>query len=94
MLVSIHVCEYLRSLEDHLVSGGCPITFAGRAWSSNCRHWIHFDVVLDLDPLRQTLHLGESVVVHENADPRTGREKGFVCSVHHDGIIGRHPLGS
>jgi hypothetical protein len=31
------------------------------------------------------------VEIHSNDDPRSGREKGLVCSVDHDGIIGRHP---
>jgi hypothetical protein len=87
-----HVCVHLRDLEDHLVSRGCAITSSGQAWSSNCRLWITFDAVLDCDALRKRLKLADCVNVHENDDPRSGREKGLVCSVDHDGIVGLHPL--
>lgn len=86
-----HVCEHLRSLENHLVSLGVPITYSGQAWSSNCRFWIYFDAVLDCAALKRRLDLADCVEIHSNEDPRSGRELGLVCSLDHDGILGRHP---
>lgn len=85
------VCEHLRALEDHLRGKGVQVTFAGQAWSSNCRHWVYFDAVLDCDALRKEFGLAGCVTVHQNDDPRSGTEKGLVCDVHHDAIMGRLP---
>jgi hypothetical protein len=87
--MAVHVCDHLRPLEDLLVSQGSTITFAGQAWSSNCRHWIYFDTVLDCEGLRARLGLPACVTVHENNDPRSGCERGFVCTQDHDAIMGR-----
>lgn len=86
-----HVCEHLRALEDELVARRVRVTSAGQAWSSNCRHWIYFDAVLDCEAIRKRLALDPCVVVHVNDDARSGRERGLDCSVHHDAIMGAHP---
>jgi hypothetical protein len=86
-----HVCEHLRALEDELTVQKRKVTFAGQAWSSNCRHWMYFDVVLDCDALKKRLKLGDGVTVHVNDDPRSGREKGLFCSSCNDAVIGIHP---
>jgi hypothetical protein len=86
-----HVCEHLRPVEDHLKALNCAITFAGQAWSANCRHWIYYQVRLDCEALKNRFNLPEFVEIHSNDDPRSGREKGLVCSQDHDAIIGRHP---
>lgn len=85
------VCEHLRALEDELRARNHKVTFAGQAWSSNCRHWVYFDVVLDCDAVRKRLKLGDTVTVHVNDDPRSGREKGLVCEACHDAVVGVHP---
>lgn len=85
------LCEHLLPLKQHLLSRGLRITGAGQPWTENCRLWITFDAVLDCERLLKTLGLVECVTIHENADPRSGLEKGLVCSVHHDGVIGIHP---
>jgi hypothetical protein len=87
-----HVCGHLRALEDHLVGLRITIAHAGSPWSQNCRYWITFDTVLDLAALRTRLGLDACIEDHVNDDPRSGREQGLVCSIDHDGIIGRHPL--
>jgi len=72
-----HVCDHLRPVEDYLAARKCAITSAGQAWSSNCRFWITSQVLLDC------------IEIHSNDDPRSGREKGLVCAMDHDAIIGR-----
>jgi hypothetical protein len=86
-----HVCEHLRALEDELVAGNRKITFAGQAWSSNCRHWVYVDEVLDCEALIRRLKLGAGVTVHSNHDPRSGRERGLVCGPCKDAVVGVHP---
>lgn len=83
------ICEHLRSLESELLSRGIPVTFRGQAWSRNCREWVYFTCHLDLATLRTRLNLPPCVIDHENTDPKSGTEKGFVCTEHNDGIIGR-----
>ena len=86
------VCAHLRPLEQELIAQGIPETFRGQPWSANCREWVYFDCVLDLAALRKRLALHYCVVEHVNDDPRTGREQGFKCTQHHDGIIGGYEL--
>ncbi len=85
-----HVCEHLRAVEDHLVRLGSKITFAGQAWSSNCRLWIYFDTYLDCEDLKTRFTLDPCIEVHVNDDPRSGTEKGLVCSHCHDAVMGKY----
>jgi len=87
-----HVCDHLRGVEDYLVSLRRAITASGQVWSKNCRFWVYFDAVLDCDALRKRFALPDSVEVHVNDDSRSGREKGLVCTVDHDAVMGIHPL--
>lgn len=83
------VCSHLSELETELIEAGFAETFRGQAWSDNCREWVYFDVVLDVGALSERLVFGPTVKVHENSDPRSGLEIGFVCGQCHDGIMGR-----
>jgi len=85
------VCEHLRPLADELAAKGCRVTFAGQAWSSNCRWWVYVDAVLDVDALKRRFGLGDAVAVHVNDDPRSGREQGLVCGACKDAVVGLHP---
>jgi hypothetical protein len=84
------ICEHLRQLEAELTARGIPLTFRGQAWSSNCREWVYFTCYLDLAAVRARLALPDFVVDHANDDPRSGVERGFVCSLDHDAVIGMH----
>jgi hypothetical protein len=81
------VCSHLQPLERALAAAGVPETFRGKAWSKNCREWVYFDVVLTLASIRP--HLPPHVDTHENLDPRSGTERGFVCGLCGDAIMGR-----
>lgn len=87
-----HVCDHLRAVEDHLRSLGRSVTASGQVWSSNCRYWVYFDAVLDCEGLRKRFSLPDCVEIHQNDDPRSGREKGLVCTADHDAVMGLHPL--
>ena len=83
-----HVCEHLRALEDHLIAQGHKITHAGKVWSLSCRCWIYFDAHFDWDDLKKRFASDPCVEMHQNDDPKSGTEKGLVCNVDHDGIMG------
>ncbi len=83
------VCIHLAELEQALLDSGARETARGQVWTENCREWVYFDVVLDLDAISARYALGPEVKVHENIDPRSGLERGLVCSVCSDAVMGR-----
>lgn len=83
------LCEHLSIIENELIESGFKETYRGQAWTHNCREWVYFDVVLDMDKLRQRFDLSGSIKVHENLDPKSGVERGIVCTSCHDGIMGK-----
>ena len=83
------VCSHLSELEHALKAAGIAETFRGQAWSDNCREWVYFDVVLDVASLRKRFAFDPAVSVHENLDPRSGTERGFVCTRCHDAVVGQ-----
>lgn len=82
------LCEHLRPLEQALLHSGARERFRGQAWSENCREWVYIEVRLDLAALRRRFALPACVQEHENGDPRSGLERGFVCQQCHDGVMG------
>jgi hypothetical protein len=86
------LCEHLRPVGEYLRSRGARVSYAGQAWSDQCRYWVYFATVLDVDDLRKRFSLPESVVVHENLDERSGTERGLVCEVDRDAVMGLLPL--
>lgn len=85
------LCEHLRPVGEHLRAAGFRVVHAGTPWSKNCRYWVYFDAVLDVDDLRRRFALPATVELHENLDPKSGTERGLVCSLDHDGVLGRLP---
>jgi enterochelin esterase-like enzyme len=85
------VCEHLRAVLADLLARGARVTFAGQAWSRNCRMWVYLDRALDLKELRARHSLGPSVIDHEHRGTHDGRERGLVCTLCHDGIMGTLP---
>ncbi len=85
------LCEHLNQLEAELIAQGCKETFRGQAWSDNVREWVYFDVCLDMPAVRQRFALDPCVVDHQHLGTHDGQEAGFECTIHQDGIMGRHP---
>ena len=83
------VCSHLSALERALIESRSKETYRGQAWSRNCREWVYFDVRLNVKALSARFALGPPVAIHENADPRSGLELGFVCSECNDAVMGR-----
>jgi hypothetical protein len=90
--MEMHVCDHLRPVEDYLQSLGRKITSSGQPWTQNCRFWVYFDAVLDCEALKKKFALPDVVEIDGNDDPRSGRERGLVCTADHDAVMGFHPL--
>lgn len=82
------MCEHLKSLEAELISRGIRETYRGQPWTKTCREWAYFECYLDVDAIRKRLALPACVVEHVNDDPKSGRERGLVCTIDHDAIMG------
>ena len=85
------MCEHLQNLDNDLKSLGIKETFRGQAWSDNCREWVYYDCVLNIDKLRVRYNFPQFVSIHINDDQRSGTEAGFVCDQCHDAIMGHNP---
>ncbi|UPT61659.1 MAG: hypothetical protein M0D54_14795 [Hyphomonadaceae bacterium JAD_PAG50586_4] len=85
------VCEHLSALEREILARGIKETYRGQAWSDNCREWVYFECVLDLDTLRTRCDFAPFVVDHIHRGTHDGAEAGFVCDQCHDAIMGAHP---
>ena len=85
------MCEHLKSLETELKEKGIKETYRGKPWSVNCREWVYFDCVLNLDKIRQRYNFPDFIKNHINNDSRSGMEAGFYCGLCQDAIIGIHP---
>lgn len=84
-------CEHLIQLEKAIISENIKETFRGRAWGKNCREWVYFNCILDLDSLRQNFSFAPCVKDHQHLGTHDGSEQGFYCSECKDGIMGIHP---
>ncbi|MDW7759601.1 MAG: hypothetical protein SCM96_03060 [Acidobacteriota bacterium] len=82
------VCRHLAPLEKDLLEAGFRETFRGRAWTKNCREWVYFDVVFDIESVLARMLFDPCVEIHENLDPKSGTERGFFCSECLDGVMG------
>jgi hypothetical protein len=83
------ICADLKPAEKYLRERGAHVVAVTRPWSANCHVWIYFDVVLDCEGLIKDLGLPPHVQIHDHRGTHDGSERGIVCTVHHDGIMGR-----
>jgi len=86
------LCEHLRPAEKYVREQGGRVISTGQPWSANCHVWVYFDTLLDCDRLIQGLGLASCVQIHDHRGTHDGSERGIVCTVHHDGIMGPHPV--
>jgi hypothetical protein len=85
------LCEHLTPAEKYVRDHGGRVVSAGRPWSANCHVWVYFDTMLDSDRLIKGLGLDPCVQAHDHRGTHDGSERGIVCTIHHDGLMGPHP---
>jgi hypothetical protein len=85
------VCAHVKALEEALIAAGVRETFRGKAWTKKWREWVYFDCYLNRRALRERFGFDECVMDHEHLGAHDGQEAGFVCTRHHDAIMGKHP---
>lgn len=90
------MCVHLEPVETYIKSNGFAEYWRGQPWTQNCREWVYFDCILDTSSISAKLNLHSCVTVHDYNDVKAGSERGFICSICKDGIMGRYPdsLGS
>ncbi len=81
--------EPIRAIAKYLFDKNTPITFFGKAWGGCTNNWIYFDICLDIDELKELFNLDENMEVHENLDPKSGTERGFIDKRTGEGIMGK-----
>ena len=86
------ICEHLRPVEQHLRQAGALPYSCGRPWSSHCHLWVWFELVLDCEGLMAELALDACVRIHDHRGTHSGSERGLVCTVHDDAVMGPHPF--
>lgn len=86
------LCEHLQAAEHLLREGGVRLFSLSRPWSDNCHLWAFYDAVIDCELLMARLRLDPCVQIHDHRGTHDGSERGLICSVHHDGLMGAHPL--
>jgi len=85
------LCEHLQPAEKYVRGQGAPVVSSRRPWSANCHIWLYFDALLDCRRLIDGLGLASCIEIHDHRGTHDGSERGIVCTIHHDGIMGRHP---
>jgi hypothetical protein len=83
-------CEHLQSLEQEIKDRGIRETYRGKPWTTNCREWVYFDCFINLEAVRSRFALADCVEDHVHRGTHDGQERGFACSLCHDGIMGRY----
>ena len=81
--------DSLREIAEYLIENGNQITFFGQAWSNASADWIYFDTKLNLKRLKRKFKLKDNIVIHENLDPKSGTEKGFIDKLTGEGLMGK-----
>ena len=82
------VCEHLSPLEKAVLAEEVPVTFRGQALSMNCREWVYFDCFLDTSEIRNHISFPDCVQDHSHRGTHNGQERGLVCPLCNDAIMG------
>ena len=86
------ICSHLAELERRLIAQGFREIYRRNYDTTEFRLWVWFDCFIPLAETRAQLSLPDCVEEMEHIGTHDGQEAGFVCSVHHDGVMGHHRL--
>ena len=78
----------LQEIVSHLIDEGYEITFEGQAWSKVNASWVYFNTHLNTDNLISRFDPKKVLKIHQNEDPKSGREKGLIDASTGEGIMG------
>ena len=88
---ALALCEHLQGFERYLRDQGAHVVSRSRPWSANCHVWVYVDALLDCERLITGLGLPSCIQIHDHRGTHDGSERGVVCKIHNDGIMGPHP---
>ena len=88
---SVELCVHLDRAFNRLLDRGARLVYCGQPWSQNCHLWVYFDGVLECEGLMRALKLDPCVQIHDHRGTHDGSERGLVCTIHRDAVIGVHP---
>jgi hypothetical protein len=91
LFADVGLCEHLKPVERYVRAKGAKMVFCGQPWSDKCHLWAAFDSILDCEGLMRVLKLDSCVQIHDHRGTHDGSERGLVCKVHNDGVMGPHP---
>jgi len=92
LYTDLGICEHLAPvLADVMSTEGVTIVSCGQAWSANCHIWAYVDCVIDCEALLAGHNKDGVLEIHAHRGTHDGSERGVVCTVHHDGVMGRYP---
>jgi hypothetical protein len=91
LYASVQLCSHLQEAFNRLLDQGARLVYCGQPWSKNCHVWVYFDGVLDCEGVMRALELDPCVQIHDHRGTHDGSERGIVCTIHHDAIMGVHP---
>jgi hypothetical protein len=82
------MCEHLMELDCYIKSKKIKEIFRGKAWSENCREWVYYDCILNVNTLKEKFNLDGCIKIHEYNDIKVANELGFYCNSCKDAVIG------
>jgi hypothetical protein len=85
------MCDHLLKLDLELKNRNIKEISRGQSWGDNCREWVYYDCVLNLEKLKERFAFPDFVTTHINNDERSGLEAGFCCDLCKDAVMGIHP---
>jgi hypothetical protein len=88
------LCEHLAAAAQYILGKGAKVVSCGQPWSENCHIWAYFDALLDCEKLIRGLHLDSCIKIHDHRGSHEGSERGLVCTIHKDAVMGPHPADS
>jgi hypothetical protein len=85
------LCEHIAPVAEYIRGRGAKLASCCQPWSKNCHLWAYFDALLDCEGLIAGLGLDRCVEIHDHRGTHDGSERGLICTIHHDAVMGPHP---
>lgn len=80
--------DAIREMARYLLENGHNITLFAQTWTGATAEFMYFDTKIDLEAFRIKFNLPETIIIHENLDPKSGTESGFIDQTTGEGLMG------